>query len=609
MAGEWRQHEVSALIDGGSLFIGDGYRAKNEELASSGLPFARAGNINNGFQFEDADHFPETSLSRVGNKISQTGDVVFTSKGTVGRFAFVCPGTPRFVYSPQLCFWRALDKTLIDSRFLYFWMYGREFFVQFKGVAGQTDMAEYVSLSDQRRMHITLPPLPEQRAIAHILGTLDDKIELNRRMSETLEAMARALFQSWFVDFDPVRAKMNLPSPSGRGAGGEGTSSAQHPKAPIPTALLDFARQLRRQSTDAEALLWRLLRGRQIASAKFRRQHSFSPYILDFYCHELKLAVELDGGQHNEEAGRRRDARRDAYLAEHGIRVLRFWNNDVFRETEAVLEAIYAAVVERSSGVPSPPAPLPEGEGSVSPSPSGRRVWEEGMPAIPPHILDLFPDRLVDSEIGEIPEGWMVKPIGELAEVVGGSTPKTERAEYWEGGTHHWVTPKDLSGLSMPVLLDTERKITDAGLAQISSGLLPSGTVLLSSRAPIGYLAITEIPAAINQGFIAMKPRQGISNLFLLRWAETTHDEIVSRANGSTFLEISKANFRPIHTVAPSSPVMEAFDRLSRPLYRKVVEQERESRTLATLRDALLPKLISGELRVKDAEKFIGRAV
>ncbi|MFO0754576.1 MAG: restriction endonuclease subunit S [Thermodesulfovibrionales bacterium] len=213
MADEWRQHDVSTLIDGGSLIIGDGYRAKNEELASSGLPFARAGNINNGFQFEDADHFPEASLPRVGNKVSQPGDVVFTSKGTVGRFAFVRPGTPRFVYSPQLCFWRSVDKDLIDPRFLYFWMYGREFFVQFRGVAGQTDMAEYVSLSDQRRMHITLPQLAEQRAIAHILGTLDDKIELNRRQNETLEAMARALFKSWFVDFDPVCAKVEGRDP------------------------------------------------------------------------------------------------------------------------------------------------------------------------------------------------------------------------------------------------------------------------------------------------------------------------------------------------------------------------------------------------------------
>jgi type I restriction enzyme S subunit len=200
-----------------------------------------------------------------------------------------------------------------------------------------------------------------------------------------------------------------------------------------------------------------------------------------------------------------------------------------------------------------------------------------------------------------------VQPIGELAEVVGGSTPKTDRVEYWDGGTHHWVTPKDLSGLSMPVLLDTERKITDAGLGKISSGLLPKGTVLLSSRAPIGYLAIADVPVAVNQGFIAMKPRLGVSNLFLLRWAHAAHDEILSHANGSTFLEISKASFRPIRIVTPPAPVMDVFDQLSRPMYCKVVENLCESRTLAALRDTLLPKLISGELRVKDTERFIER--
>jgi type I restriction enzyme S subunit len=207
MASEWQRYEVADLIARQELAIGDGYRAKNEELGKHGLPFARAGNINEGFQFANADRFPEDNLHRLGNKVSAPGDVVFTSKGTVGRFAYVRDATPRFVYSPQLCFWRSLDRTLIDARFLYYWMYGREFYVQFKGVAGQTDMAEYVSLTDQRRMHITLPEVNEQQAIARVLGTLDDKIDLNRRMNETLESMARALFKSWFVDFDPVRAK------------------------------------------------------------------------------------------------------------------------------------------------------------------------------------------------------------------------------------------------------------------------------------------------------------------------------------------------------------------------------------------------------------------
>ena len=105
-----------------------------------------------------------------------------------------------------------------------------------------------------------------------------------------------------------------------------------------------------------------------------------------------------------------------------------------------------------------------------------------------------------------------------------------------------------------------------------------------------------------------MKPRHGTLNLFLLRWASTAHDEIVSHANGSTFLEISKASFRPICIVAPSGRVMEAFDQMSRPMYRKVVEHERESRTLAALRDALLPKLIAGDLRLDDPVRILGRA-
>ncbi|HOT29393.1 MAG TPA: restriction endonuclease subunit S [Candidatus Ozemobacteraceae bacterium] len=210
--------EVEELIRRGVLLINDGYRAKNSELSKVGIPFARAGNIDEGFHFQDADRVPFETLEKVGLKRSKPGDVVFTSKGTVGRFAFVREDTPEFVYSPQLCYWRSEDASRINPRWLFYWMQGREFFMQYKGVAGQTDMAEYVSLRDQRAMKITLPPLPEQKAIAHILGTIDDKIELNRRMNETLEGIARALFQSWFVDFDPVRAKLDGRQPAGMDA-------------------------------------------------------------------------------------------------------------------------------------------------------------------------------------------------------------------------------------------------------------------------------------------------------------------------------------------------------------------------------------------------------
>jgi very-short-patch-repair endonuclease len=113
----------------------------------------------------------------------------------------------------------------------------------------------------------------------------------------------------------------------------------------LPDDLRRFARELRSRQTDAEQLIWTLLRDRRFATAKFRRQHPVPPYVLDFYCHPLKLAIELDGGQHAEDI--KRDAARDAFLRTQGITVMRFWNNDVLANTESVLEAIWNTVTAR----------------------------------------------------------------------------------------------------------------------------------------------------------------------------------------------------------------------------------------------------------------------
>jgi len=218
MSFEASTYQVEQLISTKFLEIGDGYRAKNSELSSTGIPFARAANINDGFKFNDPDFFPEADLAKVGNKISKPGDVVFTSKGTVGRFALVGANTPRFVYSPQLCFWRSLDQEKLLPEYLYYWMNSQEFLNQIGYLKGQTDMADYVSLRDQRKITATIPSTDVQQLVVAVLKPIDDRIALLRETNTTLEAIAQALFKSWFVDFDPVRAKQQGREPEGMDA-------------------------------------------------------------------------------------------------------------------------------------------------------------------------------------------------------------------------------------------------------------------------------------------------------------------------------------------------------------------------------------------------------
>ena len=208
------------LIDVGILEIGDGYRAKNSELGGIGPIFLRAGHVTDThIDFEGVEQFHAELADKVRPKMAHPGDTIVTTKGnSTGRTSFVTQRMPPFVYSPHLSYWRSLDSQKLKSGFLRYWSRGREFRNQLTGMKASTDMAPYLSLTDQRRLNITLPPLPIQKAIAHILGTLDDKIELNRRMNETLEGMARAIFKSWFVDFDPVRAKMDGRQPPGMDA-------------------------------------------------------------------------------------------------------------------------------------------------------------------------------------------------------------------------------------------------------------------------------------------------------------------------------------------------------------------------------------------------------
>lgn len=196
-------------------------------------------------------------------------------------------------------------------------------------------------------------------------------------------------------------------------------------------------------------------------------------------------------------------------------------------------------------------------------------------------------------------EGWETYTLNDVCSIKGGTTPDTKKEEYWTRGNIAWCTPKDLSNLHSPFLLETERKITSAGLKAISSGLLPRGTLLLSSRAPIGYMAISEIPVSINQGFIAIVCDKGISNYFMLNWIKEKMETIKGVANGSTFQEVNKTNFRRIDLIKPDNESLKKFDRIATSIYLRMIQNEKESQNLSQIRDALLPKLMNGEIRVK----------
>ncbi|QHI68775.1 restriction endonuclease subunit S [Tichowtungia aerotolerans] len=306
---------------------------------------------------------------------------------------------------------------------------------------------------------VCLPPVEEQKAIVDILGALDDKIELNRKMNETQEAMAQALFKSWFVDFDPV------------------IDNARAAGSPIPEELAE----------------------------KAERRAKLRPALGEIFSNVRKK----------------------------------------------------------------------------------------------------FPDSFQPSELGPIPRGWDVSTIGNQVTIKGGGTPRTKNPEFWDGGVHHWATPKDMSKLTNFILLDTDRKITDAGVQSISSKQLPEGTVLMSSRAPVGYLAISKIPISINQGFIAMVCDKALPNTYVLQWANSIMDEIKQRASGTTFAEISKKNFRPIPVLVPSGDVLAEYNKTASDLYDRITRNVEQNRTLSDLRDTLLPKLLSGELEIPEAEKMV----
>ena len=431
MANEWREIMLVDLIH-----IRHGYAFKGQFINDEqrGDILLTPGNfaIGGGFKFDKLKYYegpvPEEYVLQENDLLVTMTDLSKQSD-TLGYPAFV----PKSMEGRRFLHNQRLGKVILksgaeaDARFIYFLLCSAEYRHEvFASSTGTTVKHTSPDRIGQFRLH--LPPLPEQRAIAHILGTLDDKIELNRRMNETLEAMARALFKSWFVDFDPVRAKM----------AGDDTG-------------------------------------------------------------------------------------------------------------------------------------------------------------LPPHIAALFPDRLVDSELGEIPAGWEASTLGKHVNIFDSKRIPLSRAERekrqgiypYHGATGVMDHVNDYLFDGIYLLVGEDGSVSDA------RGLAVTQYVW-------GKLWVNN-HAHVLQG----KSPVGTEHVYL----HLHFEPVLPFVTGAVQPKLSQGRMKKIPFVYPDAPLCAAFNRMLAPLFEKVRASNVEAQSLASLRDTLLPKLISGELRVRDADSFLERAL
>ena len=192
-----------------------------------------------------------------------------------------------------------------------------------------------------------------------------------------------------------------------------------------------------------------------------------------------------------------------------------------------------------------------------------------------------------------MPQGWERRKIGDICETVGGGTPSTKVSEYWHGDIP-WVVPSDVTKNDCFVLLDSERKITEKGLRDSSTKMVPADTILMTSRASVGFFALVDTEVCTNQGFINIVTQDEEARLFLLFNLASRVDEIRSNAKGTTYPEISKARFREMDVLVPSPSVTRQFARVADDIIRQVLCLKRSVCHLARARDILLPRLMNG---------------
>ena len=420
MTGEWRETTLWDIAD----YI-NGRATKPSEVCSDGVPVIKIAELNRGIT-ETTDRVPPELVE--DRHWLNPGDLLFAWSGSVGIYRY---NGPKAALNQHI--FRVVAKEGIDQQFLRYLLLSCMPIFNLHVQDKRTTMG-HVTIKDLQRIKVQVPPLAEQRAIAHILGTLDDKIELNRRMSETLEAIAHALFKAWFVDFEPVRAKLE---------------------------------------------------------GRWRRGHS--------------------------------------------------------------------------------------------------------LPGLPAHLYDHFPNRLVESELGEIPEGWEVVELGRLISFEKGKKPTT-------------TFPTPCEGCLPVILMETFDGSTAYYAMSEKMVIAQAHDVLMvmdgasSGRVETGYHGV------VGSTIAKIVPSEGsrIGHRFVYYALKTLEPEIGDHLTGTSIPHADKNWIARQRICLPKDDrLLTIFEEIAGHKRKRIETLRAESRTLATLRDALLPKLIRGEIRVRNAERFL----
>lgn len=209
---------------------------------------------------------------------------------------------------------------------------------------------------------------------------------------------------------------------------------------------------------------------------------------------------------------------------------------------------------------------------------------------------------LVDSDLGPIPEGWDVLPVGTVVDTAGGGTPAKKKPEYWEDPSIVWYTPSDLTKQPAMFAFGSGDEINELGLSKSSAKLFPPRTVMMTSRATIGEIAISTTEASTNQGFISCVPNDRLSEYHLYFWLQDNVELFHTLAGGATFKELRKSTFRDLPIAVPTPEIEGRFNDAVGPMCQLVENLLRQNAVLSEARDLLLPRLISGELDVSDLD-------